>query len=59
MIAAQADDLVRRPFLEIHEEFDDPAAVGPPINIVSQEDKFRSSFASVPLAELNKALQLV
>lgn len=59
MIAAQADDLVMGPSLKVHKEFDDPAAIGPSIDIVSQEDELRTPFAGVPLTELNKALQLV
>ena len=59
MIAAKAYYLIGRPLLKIHEEFDDPAAIGPSIDIVTQEDKLRLSFARVTLAEFYKALQLV
>lgn len=59
MIAAQAYDLVRRPFLKINEEFNDPAAIRSAIYIVTQEDQLRPSFARVSFAKLDEALQLV
>lgn len=40
MIAAQADDLVRGPSLKIHKKFNDAAAIGSSIDVVTEEDEF-------------------
>jgi len=50
MITTEADDFVRRPFLQIEQELDDAAAIGASIDVVTEQDEFRSLFTSISLA---------
>ena len=58
VIAPEANDLVGRPFLEIHQEIDDAPAVGATVDVVSEEDEDRLVGRGVLLAEPDEPLEL-
>ena len=50
VIAAEANDFVRRPFLKIDQELDDPATVGASIDVIAEQDELRSLCSGISLA---------
>jgi len=59
VIASQADDLVRRPFLEVDQEVDDASTIRPPVDVVAKENELGPLRPCVALAKLNKTLELI
>lgn len=59
MVAPKADDLIRRPCLEVDQEVDNAATIRPPIHIVAEENEFNLLGSSIALAKFNETLQLI
>jgi hypothetical protein len=53
VISLEADDFVRRPFLQIEQELDDPAAIGAAIHVIAEKDELRSLRSRVLLAKVD------
>src|SRR6267142_1848648 len=58
MVAPKADDLIRRPCLEVDQEVDNAATIRPPIDVVAEENKLNLLGSSVSLAKFNETLKL-
>jgi|SRR5882672_4023699 len=56
VVAQQADNLVRRPFLEVDQKIKNAAAVWAAIDVIAKENEPASFFTGVPLALFNEAL---
>lgn len=59
VITAEANDLVWRPFLEVHKKFDDTTAVQASIDVVTKEDEGRLLRRGVLLTAIDEPLKLI